>query len=184
MATNTVETIEVDEQSEQPTNSSTGGESKQPEIPGVLVGHFRALIKVARALTKAEHHIEVLTTNLHRENPPAGLTPRIRPQVPNPSVNFLIEWQDKLQNLGLELTKQLIQFWQDRAKSLLNDYKELERVIKSRSQSEEWETIRQIVEEKQRETTQELKRKKQKPTRAVSRVPVRKAVDSRDQAQS
>ena len=162
------------------TETEREGERKQAEIPGILVGHFRALIKVSRALTKAEHHIEVLTANANRENPPAGLTPRIRPQVPNPSINFMITWQEHLQKSGLTLTKQLLEFWQTRAQSLSQDKKELEQVIKNRSQTEEWETIRQIVEEKQRETVQELKRKKQKPRRTISRVPVRKAVDSRE----
>lgn len=158
-------------------------QEQQKEIPGNLVGHVRALIKTARAITKSEHHIEVLTTYATKENPPAGLTPRIKPQVPFPPISFQIQWQDKLQDFGLTLVRLLQEFWQERHQQLTTDQKRLEDTIKNRATKEEWETIQGIVEEKQRETQQDLKRKKQKPQRSRSQAPLRKAADLRDKNQ-
>ena len=183
MATNNSRTevnIEVDEQEE---TNSTESEDKQKEIPGNLVGHMRALIRTARAVTKAEHHIEVLSTHITKENPPAGLTPKIKAQIPFPPVKFQMKWQDTLQELGLNLVKLLKDFWQERHTNLITDQRKLEDTIKQRATHDEWETIWRIVEEKQRETQQDLKRKKQKPQRSKSQAPLRKAADLRDKNQ-
>ena len=158
-------------------------EEKRKEIPGNLVSHFRALIKVERSIAKAEHHIEVLTTYITKENPPAGLTPRIKPQIPYPPVNFLIQWQEEQQRFGLNLTKQLLDFWKERAKDLGKDKESLVRILKQRSSHEEWGTITQIIEEKVRETVQELKRKKIKPARSRVQLTARRTAGSREQSQ-
>ena len=91
-------------------------DTRRKQIPGNLSGRVKALQKLARQQTKAEHHIGIQTTALNRETAPAGLVPRIRPQVPQPSIEFTIKWQVTLQKTGLTLTKLLQEtFWGDHA---------------------------------------------------------------------
>ena len=155
------------------------------ELPGNLQGRIRALLRLARQRAKATHHLEGLTTNLEKDTPPVGLVPRIRPQIPSPSITFTIEWQDRLQETGIHLTKLLIDFWKERLDTANKEAEPLETELKRRASEEEWNRIETLIDEAYRGVQMELKRKKprQRQGQDIRRAPskiIRRAEDSNE----
>lgn len=154
-------------------------EARKP-IPGKHLSKFKAALKLARAIARSEHHIQILAEYIAKNNPPLGLIPKVRPQVPNPPIEFNIIWQDTLFNTALQLTENLHNFWKERNKEVTKTYVKLTTELQSEAEEETWNLMQEIIQEAQNTTTQELKRKKPKPqrTKSITRAFSRRRIDT------
>lgn len=78
------------------------------------LAEFRTLRKINIKHVRSTHHLKYLTTCLENRNPPKSLRFNIKPQVPDTTPRFLVQWETAQINFSLELVKQLIGYWSER----------------------------------------------------------------------
>ena len=95
----------------QPSTSTTTTTSTNTQIniqlDSSLQGYLRTATKLTRNLEKANHHTQLLHTAIVTNKPPRGLIPKITPRIPDTSTQFIINWENTLQDTAITLTKQL-----------------------------------------------------------------------------
>ena len=128
--------------------------------PKSLQGYLRAATKLTRNLEKANHHTQLLHTAIITNKPPRGLIPKITPRIPETSTDFIIKWEDTLQETALTLTKQLKGYWEERATEVQKQLDTLSPIIQEKCSETQWNQIQTILQQAARETSQDLKRKK------------------------
>ena len=130
------------------------------QLDSSLQGYLRAASKLTRNLEKANHHTQLLHTALITNKPPRGLIPKITPRIPETSTEFIIKWENTLQETANTLTKHLKEFWADRATEVQKQLDTLLPVIQEKCTEAQWNQIQTILQQVARETSQDLKRKK------------------------
>ena len=73
--------------------------------------YLKAFIKITRQRTKANHHHIVLNEALATEQPPRGLTPNIRHNIPKLPADLIIKWNQTLFQTANKLTEILDNYW-------------------------------------------------------------------------
>ena len=85
------------------------------QLDSSLQGYLRAATKLTRNLEKANQHTQLLHTAIVINKPPRGLIPKITPRILDTSTQFIINWENTLQDTAITLTKQLKSYWEERA---------------------------------------------------------------------
>ena len=133
-----------------------------------IQAHIKALVKLTRQQTKAQHHIEILTIAIDKEHPPKGLVPRVTLKIPNITAQFLINWEEELHRCSIKLTKQLLRYWQERLTELQTEIAMLDKKLIEKTTGEQALKVNDILQEVVEATKQEIKRKKPKPKREIA----------------
>ena len=86
--------------------------NKKFEFRLALQPSLKGIIRQTRKLTKAQHHVEILSEALKTEKFPRGLRPNINPRVPNSQeVKFVDDWEGALNTTAQVLTQCLLAKW-------------------------------------------------------------------------
>ena len=145
-----------------------------------LQGHLKVLTKLTRGIERANHHSQLVQIAIDTKRPPRGLIPTVSPKISDTPGSFTVEWENPLQEAGLVLTKKLQDYWTNRVTRFEAEHSPIYNKLKSISTQEQWNTIKDILEQTSRETQQELKRKKSRqpnpqPTTSSNNPPKEKS---------
>ena len=92
-------------------------EADEPEQPIRLEEQYVPLYKAFRkayiSLDKAQHHRSKLQEFKTLHKIPKAFKIKIKPQIPNPTTEFIIEWETAASNFGHTLVAILLKYWND-----------------------------------------------------------------------
>ena len=83
-----------------PTEEPT---SQPKRLEEEFVPLYKAYRKARVSLAKAEHHYKTLTEYKTQQKIPKSFKVNIKPQVPNPSTKFIIDWETAASEFGHKL---------------------------------------------------------------------------------
>ena len=110
-------------------------EADEPDQPIRLeeqhVPIYKAFRKASISLAKAKHHRSTLQefTNLHKI--PKAFKINIKPQIPNPTTEFIIEWETAASTFGHTLVAILLKYWEDQIKRQEKEINEIKELMKN-----------------------------------------------------
>ncbi len=172
--TNVEETFE-DSVEQTPTNQN------KTIITARNQGKLKALAKLTRGLEKATYQQGLVDEAKKIEKPIRGLIPKLAPKVPEPDIELIIQWEDILQETATKLTTALGDYWNRRASYIQEEKRKLGVKIESSTDKDQWEKMKEVLEEIATTTSQDLRRKKppkpkkDKPERKIATAASRNA---------
>ena len=104
------------------------------------------LKKLNIQLTRTNHHINYLKKCELSKTIPKSLRVNLIPQVPVISSTLHLKWEEAQLNFGLTLTSILLEYWENRQKSISDEIDVIVDIIKKNTDSEEIEFMTSIVE--------------------------------------
>ena len=108
----------MDNQTEEFQDSTSNLTNTEAELNSIQQGYIKAITKLVRSIERANCHIQLLTTAIDKKKPPRGLNPKISPMLPDTPGKFIIKWEGIQQEIGLNFTQVLREYWIDRSHKL------------------------------------------------------------------
>ncbi|MCG8076368.1 MAG: hypothetical protein JAY75_09030, partial [Candidatus Thiodiazotropha taylori] len=96
--------------------------------------------------TRTNHHITYLNKCLRSKNIPKSLRVNLTPQVPVVNSYLQLKWEEAQQDFGLTLTRILLEYWENRQKSINEEIQVILDIIKQHTQEEELEYMTSIID--------------------------------------
>lgn len=118
-----------------------------PKIKDSTLPLYRAYRKASTAYVKSTHHREFLTSCIDQGTTPRGLRPNIQPQVPNPTTEFTLQWEEALIQFGQKLTRILLQYWTEREETTKSESERCHRLLTEKAPTTEIDDIDSIVKQ-------------------------------------
>ena len=120
----------------------------EEEAPTRLEEQFVPLYKAYRKaninVAKASHHHKTLSDFSAQSKIPKAFKINIKPQIPNPTTDFIIEWETAASQFGHSLVNILVRYWETQKSNSEKEVNELEQRLQS-VPSEQRTVIKQIT---------------------------------------
>ena len=141
-------------------DSTSNLSNTETELNSTQQGYIKTITKLVRSIERANYHIQLLNTAIDKKTPPKGLIPKISPMIPDTPGKFIVKWEGIQQETGLHLTETLRDYWIDRVNKLSKELDSIKNKVRLETSPAQWNRIQDIIDNISRETTQDLKRKK------------------------
>ena len=106
---------------------------------------FKVLKKLNIQLTRTNHHISYLKKCKQNRTIPKSLRVTLTPQVPVVSSYLQLKWEQAQIDFGLTLTSILLEYWDNRWKSITDEIKVISDLIKETTEESEIEFMTTII---------------------------------------
>ena len=107
---------------------------------------FKVLKKLHIQLTRTKHHITYLEKCERTKTIPKSLRVTLTPQVPVVNSFLQLKWEQAQIDFGLTLTRILLEYWENRLKSITEEIKVINDVIKENTEESEIEFMLTIID--------------------------------------
>ena len=107
---------------------------------------FKVLKKLNIQLTRTDHHISYLQRCEQSKTIPKSLRVNLTQQVPVINSYLQLRWEEAQLNFGLTLTKILLEYWENRRKSIQEEIKVISDIIKENTEQDEIDFTTTIID--------------------------------------
>lgn len=121
-------------------------ETTQQSISEKNHASFKVLKKLNIQLTRTQHHITYLEKCEHTKTIPKALRVTLTPQVPVVSSFLQLKWEQAQIDFGLTLTRILLEYWENRRKSITDEINVIRDLIKENTEEAEIEFMLTIID--------------------------------------
>ncbi len=149
-----------------PTNSSGDPQmatSARPAIKQNNVPTFRMTRKLQKLQIRARNNLNNLETFINNGRIPKGLTVRRFPlNIPNPSIQFQLQWDQAHMELSMKLTKLLCEFWREKLQETETEVTKLTSELESKCSISELTHVKEVLDTAREEYLTEIKERNAK----------------------
>ena len=143
-------------------------ESTNPQISDYNIAKFKVLKKLNIQLTRTNHHIAYLKKCHNNKSIPKSLRTNLTPQVPVVSSTLHLKWEEAQLNFGLTLTTILLEYWENRQKSINEEIEVIMDIIRPSTDSEEIDFMQSLIERISLNVEKSLSNNKKLPNQTAS----------------